>query len=112
MGLTFQHILKTLQHISLFNTFFNQNAKKKLYNTFLRNTLICVFKSEKFDFKTLIEKKIYFCVFKSENFNLKSYFLMLFRLKLGLKGENFTFKHTNRIFFFKCVVKIFFSIFN
>jgi hypothetical protein len=36
MGLTFQHILKTLQHIlktlqhiSLFNTFFNQNAKKK-----------------------------------------------------------------------------------
>jgi hypothetical protein len=43
MGLTFQHILKTLQHISktlqhisLFNTFFNQNAKKKLYNTFLR----------------------------------------------------------------------------
>ena len=41
MGLTFQHILKTLQHISktlqhisLFNTFFNQNAKKYLYNTF------------------------------------------------------------------------------
>jgi hypothetical protein len=29
MGLTFQHILKTLQHISLFNTFFNQNTKKK-----------------------------------------------------------------------------------
>ena len=41
-GATFKHILKTLQnipktlqHISLFNTFFIQNAKKKLYNTFL-----------------------------------------------------------------------------
>jgi hypothetical protein len=29
-----QHIPKTLQHISLFKTFFNQNAKKYLYNTF------------------------------------------------------------------------------
>jgi len=28
-SLTFQHIRKTLQHISLYNTFFNQNAKKK-----------------------------------------------------------------------------------
>jgi hypothetical protein len=71
-----------------------------------------VFKSEKFDLKTHLEKKIYFCVFKSENFNFKSYFLMLFRLKLRLKVENFTLKHTNRIFPLKCVVKIFFSIFN
>jgi hypothetical protein len=71
-----------------------------------------VFKSEKFDFKTHKEEKIYYCVFKSENFNFKSYFLMCFMLKLGLKVENFTFKHTNRNFFLKCVVKIFFSIFN
>jgi hypothetical protein len=71
-----------------------------------------VFKSEKFDFKTHIEKKNSICVFKSENFNFKSYFLMLLRLKLGLKVENFTFKHTNRNFFLECVVKILFSIFN
>ena len=34
--ITLQHIPKTLQHISLLNTFFNQNAEKKLYNTFLK----------------------------------------------------------------------------
>jgi hypothetical protein len=41
MGATFkhtkkssQHISKTLQHISLFNTFLIKNAKKNLYNTF------------------------------------------------------------------------------
>jgi hypothetical protein len=29
-----QHISKTLQHISLLNTFLIKNAKKYLYNTF------------------------------------------------------------------------------
>jgi hypothetical protein len=54
-----------------------------------------VFENEKFDFKNHVEKKIYL----SGNLNFKSYFLQLFRVKLGLKVENFTIKHTNRNFF-------------
>jgi hypothetical protein len=44
-----QHISKTLQYISLLNTYLIKNAKKYLYNTFKKN-LICVFKSEIFYF--------------------------------------------------------------
>ena len=57
MGATFkhtkkssQHISKTLQHISLLNTFLIKNAKKYLYNTFKKKISICVFKSEIFYF--------------------------------------------------------------
>jgi hypothetical protein len=57
MGATFkhtkkssQHISKTLQHISLLNTFLIKNAKKYLYDTFKKKISICVFKSEIFYF--------------------------------------------------------------
>ena len=39
---TLQHIPKTLQNISLYNAFLNQNAKKKLYNTFRKYLHLCV----------------------------------------------------------------------
>ena len=50
MGATFkhtkkssQHISKTLQHISLLNTFLIKNAKKYLYNTFKKKIrLVCL----------------------------------------------------------------------
>jgi hypothetical protein len=38
-----QHISKTLQHISLLNTFLIKNAKKYLYNTFKKKNFdLCV----------------------------------------------------------------------
>jgi hypothetical protein len=49
MGATFkhtkkssQHISKTLQQISLLNTFLIKNAKKYLYKTFKKNRFVCL----------------------------------------------------------------------
>jgi hypothetical protein len=47
LGATFtkkysQHISKTLQHISLLNTYLIKNVKKYLYNTFKKKFDLCV----------------------------------------------------------------------
>ena len=68
MGLTFQHIPKTSQHI------FNQSVKKKLYNTFLRILKFVYLKVEIKCFKAKIDlnstellkfvmESLYFCPF-------------------------------------------------